>query len=419
MSSRAPALLCVFLLTSCLTNCASERDVAPLTSGNPVAPIVRGSAGVSILEHPANARAAAPQLTVDTVPLAIIGARQDGSDDVTDVWPAFLLPDDAIAFWHDQRAQLVIYEPDGRLRRRVGRRGQGPEDFGSIGAIGVSGDTLLVPDFGNDRLSLYDASLNRVGVLRGVRACETSSPIGRLPGGDIVGYDGWVFRPAAFSDTVVRPPTELVRFDGSRCDTLRTLPGRELRVVETRRRGRPHTQSMLLHFGRMSAAAVWDTLVAVGTADDYRIDLLGSRGSIVKSIRADFAPVPVPAGARDTIIAREMAQLRGPGSERRIDPIEDERLVREATFVADSATVYERFLVSASRLLWVIEGWAPGMPERSATAFRADGSIAAYLRLPSGLMPMAFGSDRVLVRTEDPETGIVTLRSLRLVPRRP
>jgi hypothetical protein len=32
---------------------------------------------------------------------------------------------------------------------------------------------------------------------------------------------------------------------------------------------------------------------------------------------------------------------------------------------------------------------------------------------------MAFGSDRVLVRTEDPETGIVTLRSLRLVPRRP
>ena len=415
MRSRAPALLCLLLLTSC----ATERADAPLITGNPVAPIARDSAGISIFEHAADARAAAPQLTVDTVPLTVIGARPDGSDDVTRVWPGFLLPDNAIAFWHDQRAQLFIYEPDGRLRRRVGRRGQGPEDFASVHYIGISGDTLLVPDFGNDRLSLYDAALNRVGVMRGVRACQTSSPIGRLPGGGIVGYDGWVFRPAPPSDTVVRPPTELVQFEDTRCDTLRVLPGRELRVVETRRQGRRHSQSMLVHFGRMSAAAVWDTLVAVGTADEYRIDLLDSSGSVVNSIRADFAPVPVPDGARDTIIARRMAELRAPGTERRIDPIEDERLIREATFVADSVAVYEYFRVSHDGLLWVVEGWAPGMPERSATAFRRDGSIAAHLRMPADLIPMSFGSDRVLFRKVDPETDIATFRSLRLIPRSP
>lgn len=415
MRIAAHSLLCLLLLASCDT----ERQAEPVSAGEPVLPTVRDSGGIAIYEHSAGARSAAPQFTVDTAALTVIGAREDGSDDVTRVWSAFLLPDNAIAFWQDQRSQLFIYEPDGSLRRSLGRRGQGPEDFGSIHDIGISGDTLLVPDYGNNRLVFYDASLNRVEALRDIRACATTAPIGRLSGGSVVGYDGSLLRPVSLSDTLARPPTELVRFRSERCDTLRMLPGREVRVVETRRRGRASTQTMLVNFGRTSAASVWDTLIAVGMALEYRIDPLGSDGSIVKSIRADFSPVPVPTGARDTIIARKMAQLRAPGSERRIDPIEDERLIREATFFADSVTVYERFLVSHDDLLWAIEGWAPGMPERSATAFRKDGSIAGHLRIPAALIPMAFGSDRVLVRAEDPETGIVTFRSLRLIPRSP
>ena len=41
-------------------------------------------------------------------------------------------------------------------------------------------------------------------------------PLGRLPGGAIVAYDGSELRPGPRSDTILRPPTALVRFDGAR-----------------------------------------------------------------------------------------------------------------------------------------------------------------------------------------------------------
>lgn len=414
MRAAAHSPLCLLLLVAC----GGPAD-SPVSARDPATPRVRDSAGVTILEHPADARAAAPQLSVDPTPIGVVGASADGADDVTRVWPAHLLPDGAIAFWHDERSQLVVHGPDGRHRRSVGRRGEGPDDFGAIHSIGLSGDTLLVPDLSNDRLGLYDASLTRVGTMRDIRACGMTAPLGRLPGGAIVAYDGSELRPGPRSDTILRPPTALVRFDGARCDTLLILPGREMRLVETRRLGRPRTQPMPIRFGRASTAALWDSLIAVGIADEYRIDLHDAGGSLVRSIRADVSVRPVPASARDSIVARQLAQLRGPGSERRIDPIEDERLVREATFVADTVAAYERFLTANQEALWVVEGWAPGMPERSATAFRPDGSIVAHLRLPAELIPMAFGADRVLVRREDPETGVITFRSLRLIPRRP
>jgi hypothetical protein len=413
MRTAAHSLLCLLIA------CAAEPVDRPPVTGDLVAPRTIDSGGIRILEHSAAARGAAPQLSVDTVPVAVIGERPDGTDDVTRVWTAFFLPDNAIAFWNDLRSQLIIHGPDGRPRGSIGQRGEGPEDFGAVHSIGISGDTLLVPDLANDRLGLYDASPTRVGTMRDIRACGITAPLGRLSGGAIIAYDGFELLPGPRSDTIVRPPTALVRFDGVRCDTLVVLPGREMRFVETRRLGRSRIQPMPVRFGRASAAAVWDTLIAVGVADAYRIDLLDSGGSVVTSIRADFPARPIPASARDWIVARELAQLRGPGSERRIDPIEDERLVREATFVADSAAPYERFLVGHDGVLWVVEGWAPGMRERSATAFRPDGSIVAHLRLPAALTPLAFGADRVLVRAEDPETGVVTFRSLRLIPRRP
>ncbi len=422
MRTAAHSLLCLLL-----AGCARGPEDQPPIAGAPVAPRVRDSAGIAILEHSPDARAAAPQLAVDTVPLGVVGARPDGSDDVTHVWPAFLLPDNAIAYWNDERSQLSIHEPGGRLRRSAGRRGEGPEDFGAIHSIGISGDTLLVPDLGNNRLGLYDAALKRVGTFRDVRACGITAPIGRLPGGDIVAHDGSELRPGPRSDTIVRPPTELVRFDGVRCDTLAILPGLEMRYIETRRLGRPRTQPTPVRYGRRSTAAMWGALIAVGTARDDRIDLLDSGGAIVRSIRGAFAARPIPARVRDSIVSRELEQLRAPGNERRIDPAEDERLIREATVIADSTAAYEQFLIAPGRsdrltmagVLWVVEGWAPGMPERAATAFRPDGSIAAHLRLPAALRPLAFGADRVLVRAEDPETGVVTLRSLRLIPRRP
>lgn len=102
------------------------------------------------------------------------------------------------------------------------------------------------------------------------------------------------------------------------------------------------------------------------------------------------------------------------GTERLLDPAETDRLIREGTFVADSLPPYNDLLVGTDHRLWVVDAWAPGLPERSALAFSPSGTIEAHLTLPARYTPMAFGSDRVLTRVEDPETGVVTFRVLRM-----
>jgi hypothetical protein len=102
-----------------------------------------------------------------------------------------------------------------------------------------------------------------------------------------------------------------------------------------------------------------------------------------------------------------------------VDPAETERLTREGTFVSDTLPPYNDLLVGTDHKLWVVDAWAPGLGERSALAFSSSGALEAHLTLPARYTPWAFGSDRVLTRVEDRDTGIVTFRVLRMIPAKP
>ena len=51
---------------------------------------------------------------------------------------------------------IRVHEPGGRLLTTIGRRGQGPGEFRSLGDIGLIGDTLYALDSGKSQVSLFD-----------------------------------------------------------------------------------------------------------------------------------------------------------------------------------------------------------------------------------------------------------------------
>lgn len=51
--------------------------------------------------------------------------------------------------------QATVINPDGSLAYRLGRRGQGPGEFISPSGVGWRGDTLLVVDVAQQRVSYF------------------------------------------------------------------------------------------------------------------------------------------------------------------------------------------------------------------------------------------------------------------------
>lgn len=409
IGARLIALCCLLAIACGGEQPGSEPHAA-------ATPVRRDSAGVAILEYPAGVAQRVPQWTVDTEPLAVIGDDPDGKDDVTQVYRPMLLPDGTIAFWDGNDSQLALFAPNGELRRRIGRRGQGPDEFGFVDAIAHAGDTILVPDFGNDRLTAFSPDGQQLGVLSRVRACgRPASVLGRFPDGTLVAatyYEGLERLPV--DNSIVRPVHALLLIGPDACDTLMMLPGPAMRVVEFHPRGHSMGSPRLVRYGPNTVVALWSGMAAIGTAENYQLDLLAQTGVLRRSIRLAWLPTASPDGLRDSVIAQDLERLAAPGAETPLDLQESERLVRQATFVADSLPPYNDLLVGTDHKLWVVDAWAPGLPERSALAFSPSGTIEARLTMPARFTPMAFGPNRVLTRVVDPETGVVTFRVLRM-----
>ena len=77
---------------------------------------------------------------------------------------AMVLPDGRIATLNAGSHELRIYDGNGRLLRRTGRRGEGPGEFRRPARLYQLADTLAVYDAGLDRMSLYTLTGDFVGV---------------------------------------------------------------------------------------------------------------------------------------------------------------------------------------------------------------------------------------------------------------
>lgn len=371
---------------------------------------------VDVLEFGAEAIARAPVWESRGTPIATV-TDGPGGFAIYDAQEFVSLADGRFVTMSPNGPELRIFGADGQSSDVIGRSGAGPGEWQSITSIArTHGDTLVFIDPANMRLNFAPThggrarsepltgrlplranriigSLGRAGIIVSMLGrTESTQPVGR--------------RTRTSAPVFVLPPDDTAR-------RLFSVPDIELEVVETRYGGRRGTEPMPLGFGARTRAVTWGEFVAVATGDDPRVDLYGSDGKLLRSLRLHIQRQPVDDDMRAAEVTRRLDELAS-YRERPIDPAESRRLIREMPF-ADSLPPFDGMFVSPGGVLWLTDGRAPGASRWSATALRSDGAIIARLIVEDDGQPVAFGDDRVLMRSVDSD-GVVTLRMLPMGP---
>lgn len=125
---------------------------------------VRDSAGVEIV----TSEAPPPAWALDAEPVLELGSIDAGGPfEFYRVRDMALLPDGGLVVANQGSEELRIFAADGTHRGSAGGRGHGPAEFDGLGMVAVFGDSLLVWDAGNQRLSVrrLDGTLARTFLL--------------------------------------------------------------------------------------------------------------------------------------------------------------------------------------------------------------------------------------------------------------
>ncbi len=379
----------------------------------PVMPAREMEAGVAVLRHNASAFDRAPQWSIAPTPLAVAGGRSAGAEfDLTNVRNAELLSDGRIVAFAPIGNRLVLYGANGRGERTLAREGSGAGELKEPGGVArAAGDTLVVPDPGNNRVYWVVAGKGVVATkpLPKNNKGPFVRPAGVLSNGQLVLSTAGIVQPGV-ADRVTRPMASILLLS-QRADAARAvaeLPDLEVIRIPTRYGGTAGSETVVLRMSRWAMAAAWDTVIATGSGDGYRIDLRNVNGDMISSIRVAVPRKPIAKATRDLMLSNVLRSLEGSTG---ADAVESRR-VAEATPFADAMPPYGNWFVGADRTLWIVDPVVPGAARGSATAFRQDGAIIGRLSWNGTATPMSFGADRVVMR--EVEGGSTVLKVFRI-----
>jgi hypothetical protein len=140
-------------------------------SSSDAAPIIRDSAGVTIVENTSGDSASMPRWSIDTTPELTIGKMSDDpAYEFAMIGDVTQLPNGTIVVLNgrgEAAFEFRFYDSTGKHIATHGRRGQGPGEYQWINFVGsVGGDTVIGVDFPSSRLNWVSASK---GYLRSTR----------------------------------------------------------------------------------------------------------------------------------------------------------------------------------------------------------------------------------------------------------
>jgi hypothetical protein len=183
-SHRIRAIVCATFASVSACAAPDVRTGAAVT--------VRDSAGIEIVENHAPSWAEGEGWTINPVPLAEIGGAAGPDDDLFRVTGIRRLGDGGIVVASSSPASLQRFRPDGSLAAVLGRQGAGPGEFISIDLLPARGDTIIVWDRRNIRLTWLHPDGGVIGTRRIDQAqFSRRSPFALLADGRILaaGFD--------------------------------------------------------------------------------------------------------------------------------------------------------------------------------------------------------------------------------------
>lgn len=299
----------------------------------------------------------------------------------------------------DNQAQHVkVFSADGVFQRTVGQPGSGPGEFGAGAALLMvgRGDTIIVPDMGNQRVNVF--LLND--------AEPTSFPL-RLDEGVPMRWEMSAQGTLVAQRRALNMPgqgaqsdVDLIArqgYDGSIIDTLMTPP-----------RGETFSfSSGLPEFHFFAAEPVWTLLddgsLCFATNDAFRISVYDLEGNLKRIVEMPVEPVVVSEDDKNIIsgLLEDLFEQQG------VPPQAVQMITQSMTF-EERFPVFTQLRSGPEESLWIQrvgipsdmtqeerENWNPMLDQGSAEwdVFDAEGRYQGVVTMPERFTPFSASGD--------------------------
>ena len=274
-----------------------------------VGPLVRDSAGITIVENDVTRPAWSEPWVLSEDPVLRIGAVEgDSSQLLYQVTDAHVLPDGRVLVANSGAAEVRVYDETGQLLRTLGRRGEGPGEFSyPWQAYPMHGDSVLVIDLYRE-VAVFDgegayARQFDLDLPEGLLGAEGAEPVDQFGDGSLLfrGHYPYVPGPEGVRRNVV--PMLRVPLDGG---AARSLGDFEDQTGYSSQPFRDYAH------GAWAKEAAADSTMWYGPGDRFELRQVAWDGSLIRLVRLDRAARPVTDADREEFrrdYAEQMAEM--------------------------------------------------------------------------------------------------------------
>jgi hypothetical protein len=413
----------VLLLTG--TGCESK----PAASGNgngaapapevptrSVKPTLRTDSGVTVHSFDTTAFAATTQYVVESSPIAVLDNTEVNSDtSVARVDGAIFLRDGSFVTSSRMSTTMIVFDSAAKPVRILARFGTAPGDLGRRQTLARTlHDTLVVTDFSNRQVNYYTSQkFVRLTPITSVVDERADQLAGVLPDGTLVLHSGGQIPENFPNGRSKHDAVVMVMNPQGLSGLIADIPDLTIATMRTGWDGERTRMALPLRLGPRAQVIVWDSLIATGNGESYRIAFRNVSGKIVSALEVAVPPRLMTTPIRDADLAYRVAELEYIDGK---DAVRGEKLrLRKAWPVADTIPAFGGFFISPNNTLWITSVAARGDTTWHATAFNSRFEMTGRLTFTGQGVPIGFGDDRLVVRI----AGVDEVANLRVFRFRP
>lgn len=339
-----------------------------------------------------------------------IGSVDDPEQALTRVRHVLFGPDGEIVIPQPQDHTVRVFDSTGRPLTDVGRRGQGPGEFGRVSTAGFTGDTLWVGDDALGRLTFFDldgrllrtmpwtpvqhrfdGGLYRIGVPSvllhdGTGIIEVGMLMRRMTRGAL-----WPPRPYVRTDSATSSVDSLALRDmGQREWTQVTAGGREISLFWS-----VDDSPVYAIAADGGGIVIVDRFRAPdANASEFTVRRIDAEGDTVFSRDYPYRPIPTPEAVTDRVVA-ELAEPLDSG-EGVLTADRVERELRAAGLIPATLEPVSEVATGTDGTIWLKLASAS---EEVATWLVLDrsGEPVGRVELPAGQSVLAVEEGRIAV----------------------